>query len=157
MMSANERKREADRLYYAKNRLSRIESVKSWVEQNEEKVIAYRESNRQAKRAADREYYSENKGKRIKKTAEWSLKNRDYVLSKAADYRAKNKEEIKAYSLDYRKSNKEKFRIYGVKRRLAAVANVSIKEIPDDLLEAKLKLIEIHKFIKDYRNGVVNV
>lgn len=124
-----EKKREANRKYYEKNKEKVRESNKKWAEENKEKRREqrkkYYEENKEAIQEKKKKYREENIEKireyerKRSKTAnriEWRKKYREenkdrlreYHKKQNKKYREENKEKINEYAAQYRQENRDK-------------------------------------------------
>ena len=108
----------------------------------------YKEQNKEKIKESQRMYRINNTEKRKKSVNSWKQKNQEHTKEYQKNWIASNKEHIKIYqkNTSCERSAKSIFRIWGLKS----------SEIPKDLLNAKIKHIELMKEIKKerkYKNG----
>lgn len=75
---------------------------------NKDKVVAQRESNKEAISAQRKEYYAKNKPKIAEAQQNWREMNRDYAKAKTAEWRAADPQRAIASKKAYYEANKER-------------------------------------------------
>ena len=107
-----------------------------------------------------KKYYSKNKEKINKHSREYHLKNKEKINKYDREYYSKNKEKIAERQREYKLKNREKVRKKSREQRkqLADVyvanlitqrTDLTIADIPSDLIEAKRLEIKIKRIIKE--------
>jgi len=120
----------------------------------------YYKSNKEKLLEQNKKYREENKEKESKRAKKYREANKEIILEKEKKYREENKEKESKRAKKYYKSNKEKLSErrkrdaenltdYYVVRFIIENSNLTPKDIPQELIEAKRELIKINRFIKE--------
>lgn len=144
---------EYQRMMYAKHRDKRLAAVK-----------AKREVNIEEARAYQRAQYAKHREQRVADAREYRRKNREAVNAKAAQnyeakretinerrkgYRQKHAAKIYARIQKWRQENPERELLYHAKRLLNEQTGVRIRDIPNDLAEAKVEQLKITRWVRE--------
>ena len=106
-----------------------------------------------------KEWYQENKEKINERNKKYYWENKEKEKERKKKYYEANKEKLLEQRKKHRKENIEKYREYQkegikdlsdnyVKGLLTDRTNLTYKDIPQELIEAKRELIKINRFIK---------
>lgn len=158
----SEEQRAYQREYYRKNREKALASMKAWQERNQEYLKEYR--SREEIKAKRREYIKANREKINKQSKEWAKKNfeknpekiREARRNKKKEYKAKDPERYNALSAKWNKRSQKQMVIdlkdCYVRRLLCkheTVVNLSAKDIPQEMVEAKRLQIQIRRLVNE--------
>lgn len=143
------------RARYHANREVEYEKIKQWRKDNPELYRAIAKRNwikgRDKHLARQKAYYAENRETLLaKKRDEWEAKSEEIYRRTRARWVAKPEQRKKAMATvkRWQKDHPDRMLFYNCKRILAEQAGVSFTDIPDDLAEAKVAQILIHRWAK---------
>ena len=119
----------------------------------------YYKSNKEKLLEQNKKYREENKEKESKRAKKYREANKEIILEKEKKYREENREKERKRAKKYNQANKEKLSErrkrdaenltdYYVVRFIIEKSNLTPKDIPQELIEAKRELIKINRFIK---------
>ncbi len=122
-------------------------------------IKKYYKANKEKLLEQNKKYREENKEKESKRAKKYREANKEIILEKEKKYREENKEKERKRAKKYNKANKEKLSErrkrdaenltdYYVVRFIIENSNLTPKDIPQELIEAKRELIKINRFIK---------
>ena len=139
-----------------------LASMKAWQERNQEYLKEYR--SREEIKAKRKEYIKANREKINKQSKEWAKKNfeknpekiREARRNKKKEYKAKDPERYNALSAKWNKKCQKQMVIdlkdCYVRRLLCkheTVVNLSAKDIPQEMVEAKRLQIQIRRLVNE--------
>lgn len=136
-----EKKREAGRNYYAKNKDKYVD----WKVANPELVKKYSREYARRKYAAD-----PNHIKKIER--DYRNNNVETCRLRAQKWRKNNPDRIQIFMQDYRKTNRAELLVYNIKRHLADDLRCTIDEVPIELVETKCVIIQVKRKLKELSN-----
>ena len=106
-MIKKEKKAEANKKWYLRNRKKILQKNKKYYEKNKEEI-----ANNPKQKEQKKKYRLENKERLALKNKEWYEKNKKEILKKCKNYRDENKEKNALRHYKYYIENKEKIIIY---------------------------------------------
>lgn len=140
------------------------ERCREYYRKNRDKLLAQlrdqREVDREKLNERQRAQYAKHKEKRVEAAREYRRKNAEAIAAKAIKkyhenkdaiserrkgYRKKNYAKIYAAIQEWRKKNPERELLYHAKRLLNEATGIPIRDIPDELAEAKAAQIRLHR------------
>lgn len=154
---AYERRKAADPEYqkrlYQKHRAKRLAAKKAEYDADPEKMRARNRANyaKHAKKraAAQKAYRAANREKVNAEARESYHRNKAKHRMRRKAYYERNYEKLYALIQRWRKQNPERELLYHAKRLLNEQVGIPIRDIPDELAEAKAEQIKLHRMVKE--------
>lgn len=145
-----EKKRAAGRKYYAENK-DRMNAY------SKARKIADPEKVKKEARNSARKMYAINPVKHRAAALNYARRNPEAVKERLAKWKKENKDYVAEYHKKMHENNREHFLNYGVKRHLAhRYLNCSIDEVPQELLNAKIAIVNVKRKLKEIKNENAN-
>ncbi len=145
-----EKLRAAGRKYYAENK----ERMKEY---SKARKIAYPEKVKKEAKDSNRKRYALNAEKYCAAALEYARKNPQMIKERKANWDKNNKAYVAEYSRKHREINLQRYLNYDVKNHLAKrILNCSIEEIPQELLDAKIAIVNVKRKLKEIKNENTN-
>jgi len=136
-----EKKREAGRNYYAKNKDKYVD----WKIANLELVRKY------SREYARRQYAADpNRARKIQR--DFRNNNVETCRLRAREWKKNNPDRTQIFMQDYRKTNRAELLVYNIKRHLANDLRCTIDEVPVELIETKCVIIQVKRKLKELSN-----
>ena len=145
-----EKKRAAGRKYYAENK-DRMNAY------SKARKIADPEKVKKERRDSARKMYEISPEKHRAAALNYARRNPEAVKERLAKWKKENKDYVAEYHKKLRENNREHFLNYSIKRHLAhRDLNCSIEEVPQELLNAKIAILNVKRKLKEIKNENAN-